>query len=322
MQDAVKAFAEQFTYEPVVENADKLPEHKHYFLTGMGGSHLAADLLQALDPKVPIMTRRDYGLPKVPDAWFQDGSLVIASSFSGNTEESVAAYDEAREKGYAVAAIATGGKLIEKAKADGVPYVQLPNIGIQPRSGLGFSFVGLMKLMGREDLLAEAHKLADALKPEELESHGQKIAESLKGKVPLIYTSAANETVAWNWKIKLNETGKVPAFYNVLPELNHNEMTGFDVSDQARGLVDPFYVIILKDSDDHPKILKRMETVEKLYKDRNIPTDVYDMMGESRMEKIFTSLLIADWTAIKLAEIYGHESEQVPMVEEFKKMIA
>ncbi len=321
MQDAVKAFAEQFKYEPVVENADKLLEHKHFFLTGMGGSHLAADLLQALDPGSPIMVRRDYGLPKVQQAWFAE-SLVIASSYSGNTEEAVAAYDEAREKGYAVAAIATGGKLIEKAKADGVPYVQLPDIGIQPRSGLGFAFVGLMKLIGREDLLAEAHKLAEILKPEELESHGQKIAESLKGKVPLVYTSAANETVAWNWKIKLNETGKVPAFYNVLPELNHNEMTGFDVSAQARGLVDPFHVIILKDSDDHSKIQNRMATVEKLYKDRNIPTDIYDMMGNSRMEKIFTSLLIAVWTAVKLAEMYGHESEQVPMVEEFKKMIA
>lgn len=322
MRDAILKFQDQFSYEPVVENNEKLyGDHTSFLLTGMGGSHLNADLLRAVDPLFDLTVQRDYGLPEVPKEK-KKHSLFIASSYSGNTEEVLYAYEEAKEQGLDMAAIAVGGKLIEMAKEDGIPYVQLPNTGIQPRSALGFSFQGLLALTGRDDVLVEVRTLADVIEPASLEDDGKELAASMKDHVPVVYCSRRNETLGWNWKIKLNETGKVPAFYNVFPELNHNEMTGFDVTDESKHLSAPFHFVLLEDDEDHPKVQKRMDVVTSLYQDRGLPVTRLKLSGSTRLEKLFQSLLIADWTAVHTAALYGLESEQVPMVEEFKRMIA
>ncbi|MBI4272789.1 hypothetical protein HY621_02980, partial [Candidatus Uhrbacteria bacterium] len=109
--------------------------------------------------------------------------------------------------------------------------------------------------------------------------------------------------------------------YNVLPELNHNEMTGFDVKETSRQLSEKFFFIFLKDHTDHPRIQKRMDILERLYQDRGLPVRVIDLEGVHPFYKIFSCLVLADWTAIYTAEQYGLESEQVPMVEEFKKLV-
>ena len=167
----------------------------------------------------------------------------------------------------------------------------------------------------------DSAKLKDVLKPEALKLKGEELANKIFGHIPVVYSSRRNLTLAYNWKIKFNEGGKVPAFYNTFPELNHNEMAGFDVVEGTRGLSDKIHFIFIKDSDDHPRIKKRMEILEKLYRDRNLAVDNLELDGVTRLEKIFRSLLIADWTAVHIADMYGLESEQVPMVEEFKKMI-
>jgi len=152
----------------------------------------------------------------------------------------------------------------------------------------------------------------------------------LKNYIPVVYASNYNLSLAYNWKIKLNETGKVPAFYNVFPELNHNEMTGFSAGggsafggdDSVKKLCDKFYFIILKDTENNPKILKRMEVLEKLYKERNLRVEAIELKGKDTWHKIFSSLILADWVAYYTALEYGLEPEQVPMVEEFKKLIS
>lgn len=320
MSDAIKNFATQFEYEPVVENKKNLKNKKQFVLVGMGGSHLNADLLVSYRPNFPIHIRRDYGLPDMSQDELKN-NLIIASSYSGNTEEVIEAYKEAKKKNLSLAVIAVGGKLIQMAKKDGAPYIQLPDTSIQPRSALGFSFRALLKLVGEEKILKETNALAKNLDPKKLEKEGKVLAKKMKDKVPVIYCSRANETLAWNWKIKLNETGKVPAFYNVFPELNHNEMTGFDVKPKSEPLSKNFHFIILKDKSDHKQIQKRMLVVEKLYKKRKLPVTVIDISNKNYFEKMFTSLVIADWTAVHTANLYDLESEQVPMVEEFKKMI-
>ncbi len=320
MQDAIRDFPKQFSYQPVVEHADKLEQKEKIVVVGMGGSHLAGDMLARLLPSMDIHVYNDYGLPVLP-AGYLENSLIICSSYSGNTEEVLETYDEAKQKGLAVAVIAKGGKLIEKAQEDGTPYVQMPDTGIQPRSALAFSLMGHLKLIGQDDMLTELSSLADAFDIEDLEKQGQELAARMKDHVPIIYSSQKNWTLAWNWKIKLNETGKIPAFHNVFPELNHNEMTGFDVQDSSKHLSDKFFVVLLKDSDDHPKTQKRMEIVERLYNDRGLKTETIELSGKTEAEKLFTSLLLADWTAVHTAELYGLESEQVPMVEEFKGLI-
>lgn len=302
-------------------NEKKLKKkYKKYVLSGMGGSHLSADLARIYDPTLPLIIRSDYGLPQML-AREHKHSLFIASSYSGNTEEVIDALNMALKEKIPSAVIAVGGKLLDIAKKNNLPYVQMPNTGIQPRSALGFSLNALFKLMRREDALQDCFKLAKNLKPEVFEKTGKKLAKNLKNKIPVIYCSRANKAIAYNWKIKFNETGKIPAFYNVFPELNHNEMTGFDVKPSSKHLSKDFYFIILKDKSDHKKIQKRMDILAKLYKNRKLKVEMIELKGKNTLEKIFSSLVLADWTAVQIAEYYDLESEHVPMVEEFKKMI-
>ncbi len=214
-----------------------------------------------------------------------------------------------------------GGELLSLAKENNIPFIELPNTGIQPRSALGFSIKAFLKFMGEEDGLVEISKLATVLNPIDFEKEGQTLAKKLKNSIPVVYASSRNLSLACIWKIKLNETGKIPAFYNVFPELNHNEMTGFDVVDSTRDLSNKFYFILLKDTEGDIRILKRMETLEKLYKDRNLKVESIELKSGDIWYKIFSSLVFGDWVSYYIAMEYGLDPDQVPMVEEFKKLI-
>jgi len=320
MQDAIKSFPEQFRYEPEIVNEAHLGHFNRYAVLGMGGSHLAAGLLKNLDPYLDIVIHRDYGPPTLREEDLK-GRLIVASSYSGNTEEVLDGFDAAREMGYSLAVVTPGGKLIERAKEADLPYIVLPDTGIQPRSALGFGMRALLKLFQLEALLENSKNLADQLDIDVLREEGESIAELMKGKVPVIYASRRNEAVAYNWKIKFNETGKIPSFMNVLPELNHNEMTGFDVAESSKTLSENFHFFFLTDENDNLRVQKRMHILERLYEERGLSVTRLSLMGSSPMEKIFKSLIVADWVAVTTAEHYGLESEQVPMVEEFKKLI-
>lgn len=321
MQDAILHFHEQFLFQPRVENRGALEKKKQYIVLGMGGSHLAADIAAAYDPSLPILVHSDYGLPKLAPSRLRE-SLIIASSYSGNTEEVIDGVTQALKKKYSVAVLTVGGALRDIAARHHLPYVQMPDTGIQPRSALGLNMIGLFALMGHAEGQKEARMLASRLKPASYMPAGKSLARRLKDRVPVIYSSLANKAIAYNWKIKLNETGKIPAFYNVFPEVNHNEMTGFDVAPSSRPLSKQFFFLFLTDDADHPQIKKRMAVMKRLYEKRGLKTLEVALYGKTRLERIFSSLILADWTAVALADIYGLESEQVPMVEEFKKLIA
>ncbi len=319
VEETIKNFPKQFAFEPEIKNAEKLKPFESIVIGGMGGSGLVAGILRALKPEMDIATHHDYGLPVyLKDS---DKRLFIAISYSGNTEETISFFNEATAKKLNVAVIAVGGELLQLAEAKGIPRVQLPDTGIQPRMSTGFMLRAVLKLIGDSALYGESGKLTSALKLEELESRGRELAEELFNHIPVIYSSRRNISLAYIWKIKFNETGKIPAFYNTFPELNHNEMTGFDVKDGTRALSQKVHFIFLEDDDDHPQIQKRMEVLGKLYRDRKLPVRTLDLEGANRLEKTFRSLILGDWTSYNLALKYGVEPEQVPMVEEFKRLI-
>lgn len=320
MKKSIESFQEQFDYEPEIVNADKLGAFESAVIGGMGGSGLVAGILRMIKPELDIAAHHEYGLPVFLDK-DDKKRLFIAISHSGNTEETLDFCKHASERGFRVAVVAAHGKLMEFAKENDVPYIDLPGDSLQPRVTLGFMLKAVLKLLGEDELLKEIGGLGEILDPDSFEDEGRKLSETLKGKVPVVYTSRRNQPIAYNWKIKFNETGKIPAFYNTFPELNHNEMTGFDVVDSTKGLSDNMHFVILKDSEDHERVLKRMDTLKKLYEDRGLPVTVVELTGKTRAERIFNSLILADWTAYHTAGIYGVESEQVPMVEEFKKAI-
>jgi glucose/mannose-6-phosphate isomerase len=319
MREAIKNFNKQFEYEPIIENAGQLKRYKKIIVAGMGGSHLAADLLKSWNPSLDITVHSDYGLPLIPKEFFND-TLIICSSYSGNTEEILDVFNEAVGSGLPIAVIATGGNLLDLAIKMAIPYVQMPATGIQPRSALGFSIIAMMKVIGLDEALDEIRELID-LDAGDYEDAGKDLAKKIKGRIPVIYSSGVNLPIAYNWKIKLNETGKIPAFCNTLPELNHNEMNGFDSKGETNELSKNFHFIFIRDESDNPKIIKRMDALEKLYRERMLSVEVLRLRGGTRFYKIFSSLVLADWTSLYTAEQYGVEAEQVPMVEEFKMLI-
>ena len=338
MRESILKFADEFAWEPVIENEALLARKEKIIVAGMGGSSLAADLLLAfrsfseggntIDPALNIMVHKNYGLPIYEVQPRKNEYLLVGISYSGNTEETLDAFEEAGKRGMARAAISKGGKLLERAREEGVAYIQLPastrpastrgeqggpDTNIQPRMATGFIMKALAALLGFEALTKELIALANILKPAAFEDRGRALAERIRDGVPLIYASTRNQAIAYNWKIKFNETGRIPAFCNVFPELNHNEMNG---------LSSQFYTIILRDSKDDPRIKKRMEALAELYRDRGVRAEIIDFFGNTFLERVFSSLLLADWTALALAEINGVDPSEVPIVEEFKKRIA
>ena len=318
----IKNFNKQFGYDPEVKNAGHLTQTaKKFIVCGMGGSHLSVNILKAWKPELDITIWNDYGLPSLSERDKKE-CLIIASSYSGNTEETISAFLEAKERRLPVAAVASGGELISLARSFGVPYVALPDSSIQPRMALGFSIKAILALMSEKLALKEIETLENLIVPAHYENPGKKLAKQLKGTVPVIYSSNRNGAIAQNWKIVLNETGKVPAFENVFPELNHNEMTGFDAKKGTRPLSSKFRFVFLYDDEDDSRVKKRMKVLDGLLRKRGFKVSTVEINGESRIARIFSSINTAQWTAFNIAKLYGVEPEQVPMVEEFKKLIA
>jgi glucose/mannose-6-phosphate isomerase len=319
--DDIKHYGKQFEFEPVIENAGKLKKFTKFVVAGMGGSHLAADIIRAWHPEVDIIVWSNYGLPPIAEKELKE-RLIILSSYSGSTEETIDAFTAAKAKKFSFAVVAAKGKLISLADKAKVPYVRIPDLHLQPRMATGLSLKAMLALMGEKNMLAEAKLLSTQLHPSREELRGKELARRIHGSVPIVYASTRNGALAMNWKIKFNETGKIPAFTNVVPELNHNEMTGFDVKTKTIPLSRNFHFIFLKDAGDDRRIIKRMNVLEKLYRDRGFKTEIVLLQGKTEIGKIFNALNLADWTAYYTAKMYGVEPEQVPMVEEFKKLIA
>ncbi len=317
--DDIKNYHKQFAYEPKIENTAKLKKKFVKFLVvGMGGSHLAADLLKVWKPDLDVVVWKNYGLPTIKDI---KDRFIIVSSYSGTTEEVIDAFNAARARRLPLAVIAARGRLIALAEKWKVPYVQMPDFHMQPRMATGLSMKAILALMGDKQGLLDASMLATHLRPSREEHRGKDLAKRLHGSVPVFYASVQNAALAENWKIKLNEGSKIPAFWNVVPELNHNEMTGFDVKPRTTAISKHFHFVFLKDIGDDRRIARRMNVLEKLLHDRGFKVEVVMMQGKTPLQKIFDALILADWTAYYSGKLYEVDPEQVPMVEEFKRLI-
>jgi glucose/mannose-6-phosphate isomerase len=322
MEETIKNFAVQFAYKPSVVNAEKLKTFDKFILVGMGGSHLSGGILKTFDPFIDLYIHRDYGLPKLPE-YFLKESLLILSSYSGDTEEVLEVGEQAIKENLSIAVMTTGGALLEFAQKHQLPHIIFPDATIQPRAAIGYSTIALATLLGRIDILLG---LQETVLPDNLEQIGVELSSVLQNKIPIIYSSRENIAIAYNWKIKLNETGKVPSFYNVFSELNHNEIEGYDVSPQLTALLTNFHVIFLIDKEDHPQIQNRMNVTKTILEGRGIMTSEFLLQTSGQEEqtifqKVFRSLIVADYIAINLAKAYGSNPEQVPLIEDFKKQI-
>lgn len=297
-------------------------------VTGLGGSAIGGDLLRVYAAgkiSVPIIVNRDYGLPKFvgPD------TLVFAVSYSGNTEETLSAYEEARARGASIIAITTGGKLGEMAQRDGVPVIRVPS-GIAPRAATGFLFIPTLRILQGlgllPDVLDEITEMIDFIRdmrkklgpeaPEE-ENPAKQIARKLHNKIPVIWGSAGTtEVVAQRWKGQINENAKAPAYWNVLPELNHNEIVGFQFPLE---ILKKVHVIILRDERDHPRVHKRIEITKDVIKDAvDGYTEVW-ASGNGVLSRLYSLIYTGDYTSVYLAALYGIDPGPVKVIDYLKR---
>ena len=303
----------------LAKNINTNDSFSNVVICGIGGSALPADLINALAlPTIPMYIHRDYNLPKQANG----KSLVICISYSGNTEEVISAFHQALDKKLTIIGMASGGKLAQMCQEQGLPLTTIPG-GIQPRCATGYIFSALAAILSNSGIISDMS--ADILKTSQMledmnassETSGKALAKKLVKKVPIIYSSENLSSVAKIWKIKFNENSKIPAFYNSFPELNHNEMVGYEGVKNAKA--QNLHVITLRDSESHPRVLKRMELTAKLIETSGLSHDFVEVGGNSPIQKLFSTLLLGDWVSYYLALEYGIDPTPVKIVEEFKK---
>lgn len=299
-------------------------------VTGMGGSALAALLIKSWqESKLNITFEivRDYKLPNYVD----DKTLVIASSYSGNTEETLSCLDEALKKGANIGCVSSGGKLVEIAKNNELPYVVLPS-GIQPRMGVIANLRAILAILVSYGVVSqsdfdEVKNLGPWLNTESKkwgrdvstsENQAKQLALLSAGKTAIFYSSTAMGGVAYKWKISWNENAKNVAFWNVLPEFNHNEFMGWT----SHPVEKPYVVFDLRSSFDHPKITKRFEISDRLLSGKRPKANVIELQGESVIAQMLWASIFADFVSIYLAILNGVDPSKVELIEKLKQELA
>jgi glucose/mannose-6-phosphate isomerase len=319
MKELINNFRNQFKFRAEMKNKENLKPAEEFIVMGMGGSHLPADIFKTRDPYLPIYVHRNYHLPPLPPERLKK-SLLIAISHSGNTEETLDFARETLEHDYRLGVIATGGKLLTLAEKNKIPYIKVPAENLEPRHSLGYMTVALAEFIngGSKE---ELESLYGSMDSSELEEEGRLLSEFIGGRLAVIYASERNYGLAYIWKAKINETSKVPALWNVFPELNHNELAGFDVNSKTKKISENFRFIFLDDPADQPKIKKRMETTKEVYESKGLPVAVSKLRGKTPFEKIFNSLILADWISFFLSQKYDTDPFSNKLVEDFKRKI-
>jgi len=314
----LKHLSQELDYQPEVVGAQLEVARQQVVVGGMGGSALPALLLQQLRPELPLAVHRSYDLP----TGITDGTLCIAISHSGNTAESLSFVQQVHQRGFDAAVITTGGKLLEFARQHGLTHVQIPADDIQPRYATGYLLKALSALLGLDQLNADLSAAAvDLRSSEQNQQLAKDMVVTLSGKLPIIYGPTSQAALAHSWKIKFNETTKIPAFMNVFPELNHNEFTGFDVVDSTRGISQNLCFLMIDDRIDD-RISARIEITATILHDKGYKVVLLPHDGANKLKALFNGIALADWTTLLLAEDYGVEPFAVPMVEDLKTRLA
>jgi glucose/mannose-6-phosphate isomerase len=316
MKEILRTYNEQFKFQPEIVNEHLVRKNfKQIVLCGMGGSHLAAGILKTIEPGIDIYVHKDYDIPPYSKA-FLESSLLVASSYSGNTEEVLSFYNKIKQLyDLPVLCISLGGQLLELAQKNNDPYITLPKTEFVPRTALGITSIALACLFKNKDIFYKLQNLEIDIST--IEQQAENIALSVKDKIPVFYSSNQNIHLSYNWKIKCNETAKQAAFYNVFPEANHNELEGYEYIEKNSNIVP----ILLKDRDDHIRTQKRFDIFENILKEKQIEYVSIDISNIDMYKKVFNTIILGDFVSARVAELQGYPQAQVPLIEAFKNKL-
>jgi len=297
-------------------------------ICGMGGSAIGGNLANAAlgDRRTkPLMVIRGYSLP----SWATPEWTVLCSSYSGETEETLACYESAGALGAKRTVVTTGGRLAEMARADGVPVIPLPG-GFQPRAAVAYMIVAALEVaalcgagprLTSEIDVAASHveQLVAEWGPDAAEdSLAKEIARGLLGSTPVIAGAGLTTPIAYRWKTQINENAKQPAFWHELPELDHNEIVGWEGARE----VGRFSAVFLDDSDAHPRVKERMDITERLIAGNAVASFRLETRGQTAIERVISLVFLGDLVSIYLATLRGVDPGPVKVIDELKAALA
>jgi glucose/mannose-6-phosphate isomerase len=288
------------------------------FVCGMGGSAIGGDLAAAaLGDRLtkPLLTARGYELP----SWAFAGSAVLCSSYSGNTEETLACYSAAEALGAQRLVATTGGKLADLARADGVPVVGLP-AGLQPRAAVGYMFTVAAELAALSLAAPRINTEIDAAaahlerRRNEIAAQAAELAGRVADSTLVVHGSGLTSAVAYRWACQVNENAKVPAYAWDMPEANHNELVGWEGASE-RG---PFACLLLTDVDHHPRERQRMELTAELAAPGASEVVSIEAQGETRTARMLELVMLGDLLSLHMAAARGVEPSSVEIIDTLK----
>ncbi len=301
--------------------AAKNTKFSNIVLTGLGGSGIAGSIVQNYaynKIKVPFIVNKDYFLP----AFVDKNSLVIFSSYSGNTEETVAALQTAIKAKATIVCISSGGKIVEIAKNRNLDCIVLPS-GMPPRACLGYSILQVIRCfehfgLFKNVLKSEVANSVELLDKEEknIRKSAIKIAAQLHNKLPIIYSAADFEGMAIRFRQQLNENSKILTWHHVIPEMNHNELVGWRDKDPNK------VVVLLRNDNDYERVQMRMEINKKVFKQYTPNIIEIKSKGDSYWERLFYFVHLTDYISTELAKLRNVDATEVKVIDFLKGSLA
>lgn len=277
-------------------------------IVGMGGSGQTGDVIAGLKKElnipVPVIVWKNYDLP---DASFVNPFFLFIS-FSGNTGETLSGFKKAKNK----AVVCSGGKLLQAAKKENSPIAHFENPGIKPRQGNGFMFYGAMGILKN---IFSGIKIQN-IRLNNMEKSGKAIAQKIKNKIALIYGSQKNSYLCYNWKTRLNETPKIPAFCGIIPEICHNEIELFENKNFSSKML----VIFMEDGADNGFVKNTIEKLKKIFNKNKISFISVNLKGKNELEKTWNALFLGDWVSYYLAKINKQNPSKTALIDELKSL--
>lgn len=325
MDELIAGFMQQLKRAIQIAESTKLRKNKVPFrnvlLSGLGGSGIGGTIVSNLlkdDIGVPVIINKEYSIPK----FVNENTLVIISSYSGNTEETLSALMQCIKKGAHIVCITSGGLVKDYAELHKLDYVKIDG-GMPPRACFGLSFVQILYVLHYYGLIEDGFKqnLKNAIErldaeEEEIRKIARSLAGRLHGKLPVIYADAKFEGVAIRFRQQINENSKMLCWHNVVPEMNHNELVGWTKE------LDLLSVIFLRNNNDYERNQERMEFTKEVVK--NYASDVMELYskGDTDIERSLYLIHVTDWISYYLAELQAVDAVEVDIITKLKNKLA
>jgi glucose/mannose-6-phosphate isomerase len=329
MLELIKNFHNQWIDAKKISEKISLKKIKNInsiVIAGMGGSAIGGDIFKACyedELKMQIIVNREYLLP----SWVNKNTLVFAISYSGNTEETLSAYEDAKQKNAKIICITSGGKLEEVASKDKIECVKIPT-NYPPRSALGYLFIPIVMSVSKIGLLKNQNKninetgvfIEKLIKEYSSSNTIKEIAEKMYKKPILICAGKFLKPAAYRFKTQINENAKAIAYTVSLPEMNHNEIVGW--AEPLKKKLKYWVVALLMDKEDHDRVKLRFEITKKIF--NKITNNIIEIhsKGESKLARIFSVILLGDFVSVYLANLYQIDPRPVKIIDFLKQELS